>query len=89
MAWGLSTEPEFEERLGNRNHDAFAERAARSRRDAPAGRGSRGAIHYFASDAASFTTGAVLVVDDGAQLSLAGGGAQAERFNGSLFKGRP
>ena len=48
-----------------------------------------GAIHYFASDAASFTTGAVLAVDGGAQWSLTGGGAQAERFGGSLFKGRP
>ena len=47
-----------------------------------------GAIHYFASDAASFTTGAVLAVDGEAQWSLAGGGAQAERFTGSLFKGR-
>jgi NAD(P)-dependent dehydrogenase (short-subunit alcohol dehydrogenase family) len=35
------------------------------------------AVLYFASDASSFTTGAVLAVDGGAQWSLAGGGAAA------------
>ena len=33
-----------------------------------------GAALYFASDASSFTTGAVLAVDGGAQWSMAGGG---------------
>jgi NAD(P)-dependent dehydrogenase (short-subunit alcohol dehydrogenase family) len=35
------------------------------------------AVLYFASDASSFTTGAALAVDGGAQWSLAGGGGQA------------
>jgi NAD(P)-dependent dehydrogenase (short-subunit alcohol dehydrogenase family) len=38
------------------------------------------AVLYFASDASSFTTGAVLAVDGGAQWSLAGGGDQAVGF---------
>jgi NAD(P)-dependent dehydrogenase (short-subunit alcohol dehydrogenase family) len=33
-----------------------------------------GAALYFASDASTFTTGAVLAVDGGAQWSMAGGG---------------
>jgi NAD(P)-dependent dehydrogenase (short-subunit alcohol dehydrogenase family) len=58
------------------NHDAFAERA----RTFPLRRAGSpdelvSAVLYFASDASSFTTGAVLAVDGGAQWSLAGGGA--------------
>ncbi len=74
----------------NWNHDAFAERASTfPLRRAGEVEEAVGAIHYFASDAASFTTGALLAVDGGAQWSLAGGGAQAERSKGSVFKGRP
>jgi hypothetical protein len=44
---------------------------------------------YFASDASSFTTGAILAVDGGAQWSLAGGGDQAMKVaGGSVFRGR-
>ena len=75
----------------NWNHEAFAERASTfPLRRAGEVEEAVGAIDYSsASDAASFTTGAVLAgVDGGAHWSLAGGGAQAERSNGSLFKGR-
>jgi NAD(P)-dependent dehydrogenase (short-subunit alcohol dehydrogenase family) len=72
----------------NWNHEAFAERASTfPLRRAGEADEAVGAIHYFASDASTFTTGAVLAVDGGAQWSLAGGGAQAERFDGSVFKG--
>jgi NAD(P)-dependent dehydrogenase (short-subunit alcohol dehydrogenase family) len=72
----------------NWNHEAFAERASTfPLRRAGEAEEAVGAIHYFASDASSFTTGAVLAVDGGAQWSLAGGGAQAARYDGSVFKG--
>jgi NAD(P)-dependent dehydrogenase (short-subunit alcohol dehydrogenase family) len=72
----------------NWNHEAFAERASTfPLRRMGEVEEAVGAIHYFASDASSFTTGAVLAVDGGAQWSLAGGGDQAARFDGSVFKG--
>jgi NAD(P)-dependent dehydrogenase (short-subunit alcohol dehydrogenase family) len=63
----------------NWDHEAFAERA----RTFPLRRAGdpdelSSAVLYFASDASSFTTGAVLAVDGGAQWSLAGGGDQAD-----------
>ena len=71
------------------NHEAFAERARTfPLRRAGAPDELAAAILYFASDASSFTTGAVLAVDGGAQWSLAGGGEQAARFGGSLYGGK-
>jgi NAD(P)-dependent dehydrogenase (short-subunit alcohol dehydrogenase family) len=71
----------------NWDHDAFALRA----RTFPLRRAGdpdelSSAVLYFASDASSFTTGAVLAVDGGAQWSLAGGGEQAE-YGHSLYDG--
>jgi NAD(P)-dependent dehydrogenase (short-subunit alcohol dehydrogenase family) len=71
----------------NWDHEAFAVRA----RSFPLRRAGdpdelSSAVLYFASDASSFTTGAVLAVDGGAQWSLAGGGEQGE-YGHSLYDG--
>ena len=71
----------------NWDHARFAERA----RTFPLRRAGdpdevSSAVLYFASDASSFTTGALLAVDGGAQWSLAGGGEQAE-YGHSLYDG--
>ena len=69
------------------NHEAFAERArtfALRRAGEPAELSA--AVLYFASDASSFTTGAVLAIDGGAQWSLAGGGDQASGY-GRIYEG--
>ena len=72
----------------NWDHEAFADRA----RTFPLRRAGdpeelASAVLYFASDASSFTTGAVLAVDGGAQWSLAGGGEKAE-YGHSLYDGK-
>jgi NAD(P)-dependent dehydrogenase (short-subunit alcohol dehydrogenase family) len=72
----------------NWDHEAFAERARTfPLRRAGAPEELASAVLYFASDASSFTTGAVLAVDGGAQWSLAGGGEEADHV-GSLYDGK-
>ena len=70
------------------NPDAFNERA----RTFPLRRAGEpeelaSAVLYFASDASSFTTGAVLAVDGGAQWSLAGGGDAGPGYS-SIYYGK-
>lgn len=72
----------------NWDREAFAERA----RTFPLRRAGEpneiaAAVLYFASDASSFTTGALLAVDGGAQWSLAGGGDQPRGYQ-SIYDGR-
>jgi NAD(P)-dependent dehydrogenase (short-subunit alcohol dehydrogenase family) len=70
------------------NHDAFNERAKTfPLRRAGEPEELTSAVLYFASDASSFTTGAVLAVDGGAQWSLAGGGATAPGYT-SIYDGK-
>jgi NAD(P)-dependent dehydrogenase (short-subunit alcohol dehydrogenase family) len=72
----------------NWNHDAFNERAKTfPLRRAGAPDEISAAVLYFASRASSFTTGAVLAVDGGAQWSLAGGGDQEAYGYGSIYEG--
>ncbi len=70
------------------NQEAFAERA----RTFPLRRAGEpdelsSAVLYFASDASSFTTGAVLAVDGGAQWCMAGGG-DLSRGYASIYDGK-
>jgi NAD(P)-dependent dehydrogenase (short-subunit alcohol dehydrogenase family) len=72
----------------NWNHEAFNERAKTfPLRRAGAPDELSAAVLYFASRASSFTTGAVLAVDGGAQWSLAGGGDQEAYGYGSIYEG--
>jgi NAD(P)-dependent dehydrogenase (short-subunit alcohol dehydrogenase family) len=69
------------------DHEAFAERSRTfALRRAGEPDELSAAVLYFASDASSFTTGAVLAVDGGAQWCLAGGGDQARGY-GSIYDG--
>jgi NAD(P)-dependent dehydrogenase (short-subunit alcohol dehydrogenase family) len=71
----------------NWDHEAFADRAKTfPLRRAGAPDELSAAVLYFASDASSFTTGAVLAVDGGAQWSLARGGDQTGY--GSIYDGK-
>jgi NAD(P)-dependent dehydrogenase (short-subunit alcohol dehydrogenase family) len=70
------------------NKEAFAERARTfPLRRAGSPEELAAAVLYFASDASSFTTGAVLAVDGGAQWSLAGGGDQEREYAGGIYDG--
>jgi NAD(P)-dependent dehydrogenase (short-subunit alcohol dehydrogenase family) len=70
------------------NHEAFAERARTfALRRAGEPDELSAAVLYFASDASSFTTGAVLAVDGGAQWCMAGGGDQARGYT-SIYDGK-
>jgi NAD(P)-dependent dehydrogenase (short-subunit alcohol dehydrogenase family) len=69
----------------NWDHEAFAQRARTfALRRAGEPDELSAAVLYFASDASSFTTGAVLAIDGGAQWSLAGGGDQSRGY-GSIY----
>jgi NAD(P)-dependent dehydrogenase (short-subunit alcohol dehydrogenase family) len=70
------------------NNEAFAERARTfALRRAGEPDELSAAVLYFASDASSFTTGAVLAVDGGAQWCMAGGGDQARGYTG-IYDGK-
>jgi NAD(P)-dependent dehydrogenase (short-subunit alcohol dehydrogenase family) len=70
------------------NNEAFAERARTfALRRAGEPDELSAAVLYFASDASSFTTGAVLAVDGGAQWCMAGGGDQARGYT-SIYDGK-
>jgi len=69
------------------DHEAFAERSRTfALRRAGEPDELSAAVLYFASDASSFTTGAMLAVDGGAQWCMAGGGDQARGY-GSIYDG--